>query len=224
VQLDLSADYLCWDGTEAITLSSVTRTGARQVAVPIAKGRNIRSRERSPSGGVYAGYERNWHLPARLLPEDFVPKIGDVITDGDGVRWTALTADFQRLKCRWQLGTVDLVLANDLQDTIYVERATVTYDGAGAPVKTYPTSGAPLYALAARMQPITQEVADERGERYARGRWEAIVGAQVPLIDVAEDRVRWVDRTGKTVLFDLVGVRNGERVDELPVLDLEERR
>lgn len=222
MNLDLSAEYLCWDGTEAVVYEQTTKADARRFTVPIVKGRNIRGRERSPSGGVYAGYERNFHVPQRLLPDSFDGcKPGDVVVDAGETRWTVLTAEWDRLKQRWQLGTVNLVLANDLQDVLVIERASLSYDDAGAAVKRFNVT---LYTLAARVQSLTKEIADERGERYDKGRWEAIVSSQIPLVDIAEDRARWIDPTGAVVYFDLTGVRNSERIDELPVIEMEERR
>ncbi len=226
MHVPLSSDHLCWDNTEPVTYLVSSSAGKRRFEVAIAKGRNVRGREKSPSGGAYAGYERNWHLPQREIPEGEIPKPGDVIVDGDGNHWTALTAEWDRAKQRWQMGCVNLVLALDLRETIAIERAAVSYDTSGAVTKTFPPAGGEvLYTLAARVQWITDDSSDERGARYAKGHYDVIVGSQVPKLDLAEDRVNWTEPgTGATIYLDVIAVRNPERIDELPVLTCERRR
>lgn len=221
LQLGYTGDDSCWDNCEPVTLEITRHPANRADTIPRAKRRNVRGREKSPSGGVYAGYEVRWHLPARLLAPEVRPKPGDVIIDQDGVRWTVLTVDRNRLGQTWALGCVDLVLANDLRDTIDVEEPTIEYDRAGAAVKRFPSSdpkgGRILYAsVPARVQQVGQEQEDQRGIRAFLGKYDVIVGKQLAV--TFEGRVKW-----GSVYLDIKGVRNPERIDELQVLECEAR-
>jgi hypothetical protein len=224
MQVDMTLEYRCWDNTESITIEQVTRGGMRKIAVDVAKGRNIRGREKSPSGGVYVGYERNWHIPRVLLPEGAELKAADIVVDEGGKRDTVLTANYNRHKQRWELGCVDLVLALDLRDQVVIQRAAIGYDPAGVPVKTFPPGGGSvLFTRPARVQPMTQEIAEERGVRFAKDQYDIVVGGQIEGVDSSQDRVVWRDRQGQTWTLDIVSVHNAERIDELPVIVAERR-
>ena len=58
------------------------------------------------------------------------------------------------------------------------------------------------------------DTADERGIRGSRIRYDVIVDRQIRVDE--EDRVYWAGR-----YLEIRGLRNGERVDELPVLECE---
>ncbi len=224
MRVDTRMDYLAWDNVEPITIEQTLRGGMRTLAVETAKGRNIRSREKSPSGGVYVGYERNWHVPAVLLPPETILKPADIIVDSQGKRETVLTADYDRLKQRWQLGVVDLMLAMDLRDQVVIQRPAISYNTSGAAVKVFPPGGGTvLFTRPARVQPMTQDIADERGVRYARDQYDVIVGGTITGTDSSQDRVVWTDRQGKTWNLDIVSIHNSERIDELPYLVCERR-
>lgn len=223
MRTDLSADHLCWDGTEGVTLEVTKRTAPDLVPVAVAKRRAVRASQRSPSGGVYAGYELRWLLPARETA-GVTPKPGDVIEDDQAERWTVLTVEANRLRQTFACGCVNLVLALDLRDTVVIERASIAPDAAGVPVKSFPPAGGrDLYVVAARVQEVTREVAEERGVRYAKERYEVTVDRQLRDLDAGEDRLRWVDPAGVTRYLDIVDYRNPERIDELPVLTAEDR-
>lgn len=230
MQLDLSADHLCWDQVESVGYESARRGDAVRDVVPIAKRRAIRGRQKSPSNGVYVGYEVSWVLPARELPQGLVPKPGDAVVDGDGRRWTVLTTDERCLRQRWALGCVDLELALDLQDAIDIERATVVTDSSGAGIKRFPSGpnnqlgGRVLYAsLPARVQLVSEEVQEVRDVRAFLKKYEVHVASPVPFL-CSEDRIRWTDRyAGQTRYLDVVGVRKPEQLDELWAIDAELR-
>lgn len=209
-------EYLSWDRTEAVQVEQATAGGRRRYAVEIAKGREIRSREKSPSGGVYLGAERRWHIPRVLLPEGFAIRPKDVIVDANGARDTVQTASLMNLKSRWECSCLNLILAYDLRETVVIQRATLSFNAAGVAVKTFDQV---LYTLLARAQPITADIAEERGIRYSEGQYSVIVSDQVDGIDVSQDRVAWTDLAGTVQYLDIVSLRNPDRIDELPVLE-----
>lgn len=217
--MDLSSDYLCWDQVEAISLEIPTRAAPRTLDVSVAKRRAIRSREKSPSGGVYQGFETRWLIPARMLPTGEKIEPAQVILDQEGTRWTVLTVDRNKHGHTWAAGCVNLALALQLRDTVTIERATISADAAGAAIKTFDRI---LYTVQARVQQITEQIALERGVRYAKGRYDVIVDRQLFGLDIAEDRVKWFE--GDLVRYlDITGYRAPERIDELPVIEAERR-
>lgn len=218
--MDARGDHTAWDNTEAVTLEQSTRGGGRSAPVAWAKRRAVRVREQSPSGGTYQGHEVRWHVPTCLLPPGFLLSPGDAVLDGQGTRWTVLTRELNRLGETLALGCVDLVLALDLRDLITIERAEISYDSAGAPVKEFRQV---LYTLPAKVQLVTEEIADQRGMRASLRRYEVTLGAQVPLLDVSEDRMVWTDPAGERAVLDMLELRQPERIDELPVVVAERR-
>jgi hypothetical protein len=223
--VDFSRDHLCWDNVEASppTLEVTTRAAPIVVPLPVAKRRAIRGREKSPSGGVYSGYELRWLLPRVTLPADVEPKPADVVVDSTLNRWTVLTVERNKANQTIVLGCVNLVLAYQLRDTITVERATIQSNTAGASVKLFPPPGGRvLYTLAARVQPLSSGAKEERGLRYDGQMYEVTIDRQVQ-IDTAEDRVNFNDN-GITRYLDVVKYEQPSRIDELPTLTCEERR
>lgn len=230
---DHAPDYLVWDNTQAVLLerSSQTRGKPVRVGVGTAKRRNIRTAQRSPSGGVYLGAEATWHLPRVELPDGVIPLPRDVIIEdvrNDGVgavagaqaetRWTILSVARNRQGETYACGCVDLVVAHGLADRITIEKPTYHHTPSGAQEKVW---DGPATTLRARVQEVARDIAEERGARYGRLRYDVIVERQSD-VDVAEDRVRWTD-SGKVRYLDILRLRNPERIDELPVLECELR-
>ena len=220
-----ASDWRTWDQVESVGIEHA-RTGQLTTdAVPVAKRRNLTVKELAASGGVYTGLDRVWLVPQAMLPQGFGFKPADVVVDRAGVRWTVLQTDWGKYGQTWKLTCRDLVLAYDLRDTIDVERATIRYDQAGAPVKDFPPAGGQsLYAqVPARVQLTGEEVTDQRGLRGPLRKYDVIVGRQVPLLST-EDRVKWTDPSTKQVVYlDVLGLRQPERIEQLPVIEAEGR-
>lgn len=251
--IDMAADYLTWDNTTAVRYElaravpatadvpavfdgqtvapSVRANRGKPFVIPVAKNRNLTQRELAASGGVYTGLDQVYLLPDALFPPGIICKPGDAIIElaepvsnvMPKTRWTVL--EFGWTKNRWtrRLTCRDLVLAFDLRDNITIERPVIHYNAAGAPIKRFPSDAQPggiaLYqSLPARIQLVTKEMADERGIRGLAGKYEVIVGQEVDV--TSEDRI--ILPSGDPYL-DIVGYRNAQRIDELPVI-LAERR
>lgn len=209
-------DYHAWDNVQEVRFEHARRAGAASPAVlPVAKGRAVTKREKSPSGGVYLGFERNWLVPRAVLPANLEPAPGDVVVDGDGTRWTVLTCDQWAFNTVLRLGCVNLTLAHDLRDAVDVERAALSQDAAGAYVKTFPPAGGTVAygSLPCRVQLVQEEIDDQRGIRGFLRRYDVTVDRQVTVTN--EDRLKLADGT----YLDVVGYRNATRIDELPVIE-----
>lgn len=219
--LNVSLEHMAWDKPEPVYLE--TDRGASQEQrgrlssldfIPIAKRRDISTGEQASSGGVYTSAHTRWHLPAVLLTPGVQPKSGDVIIDASQTRWTVETANLQRLGQRWELVCINLIIAHGLRDTIDVQRAAISHDAAGAPVKTFPPAGGVVAYrnLPCRVQLLSEEIAEERGIRGAKRKYAITVDRQI-IIDT-EDRIVW-----KGQVLDIVGYRNPELINDLPVID-----
>lgn len=222
--MDLSSafvsDWQVWDNTEAVSLSVARAAGPYADAVPVAKRRALTTRELAASGGVYTGQDRVWLLPVALLTPGLQLKPADAVVDASGTRWTVLEAALNKFGATWRLTCRDLVLAFDLRVIITIERAALSYDAAGAAVKTFPPAGGLVLIdqLPARVQPLREEVADQRGLRGPLLRYDVIVGRPVDGVST-EDRVKLPDGS----YLDILGYRNPDRIDELPVLECQRK-
>ena len=206
--LDFSQDYLVWDNIQTVDHTSV-RTSGDVVTCILGHRHNIDRRELAASNGVYTPDDLIWRLPKPTCP--IRPKPRDLITDAEGRTVTMLQVSYIVDQQRYRCVCRDLILANDLYDTIDVETPTITYTTAGAKVKTWEA----LYSdIPARLQPITADLVDERGMRGLRVTHELIVGQA--LVVTNEDRV-----VLDGVYYEIRGYHNPERIDELPVLDVE---
>ncbi len=256
--LEFGLDYTQWDQTEGVEVTLTQRSAlppagdpllahgppptspaqiggpppaGQSFAVSVAKRTAVRTREKSPSGGVYTSGELNWRIPAALVPPGVRIEPGDVVTPADanrpdrGTRYTVLTADLRRQGSTWLLGVVDLILAERLRDRIWVEQPQVSFDGAGAQVRLYPTGDPPnggqvLYAaIPARVQPLTQEIADQRGIRGGKGKFLVVVDRQLQIQDVSLCRLRLSDGS----YLDVVDYHDAGRIEALPALTAERR-
>jgi hypothetical protein len=227
------SDPSVWDNYETISLTSTRTTAASGGSLIdadiLAKGRAPTFKEQAKSGGVYTSQDKVWLVP--VLNTTFTAlKPADTVTDADGNVWTVLEAALNTWKSFWRLMTRNLVLAFDLKDQISIQRATITYDAAGAPVRAWPDNNVagvsvagstPYGQVAARVQLLRQEEAEERGLRGKKSFYDVIIGQQVVLALAGQDRVKWltVPASAPTAYLDIDKLRDPLRIDELPVLE-----
>lgn len=222
--LDLSEDYRVWDNVEAVTVESARRGDPFALApvsanlpehVAVAKRRAVTRREQAASGGAYTADDLVWLLPQAVLRPGLTFEPADVVVSREGSRWTVLEAGLNKWRQTWRLVCRDLALAFDLDDEIDVQRAAISYDAAGAAVKTFPPDGGQtLYGrLRCRVQRRSEETVEERGIRGEQTTFDVIVARQVDL-NPAEDRLLWREQ-----YLDVVRVRNPELITELPVIE-----
>jgi hypothetical protein len=229
------SDWRVWDSLDPALYFSARRQTVSPAALsqpsPFAqlqvtiKPRNPATREQGPSHAVYTGGRRRWCLPVQNLPKGFYCKPGDIIQSlvEDGSRWVVQTADLRTRATWWLLDTLNLVIVANLSETVQIERAVLSYDSAGYPVKTFPPNGGKIIYqdLPASVQPITEITAEQRGVRAFQGDYVVTVGRQV---DVQfDDRVVWVDFDGNVQNFDVIGTHNPLRIDQFQQLDCQRR-
>lgn len=218
-------DYQIFDDLISIKYTSTRKTGSMidMIASAVLR-RSVSTKEVLASQGVYESSDVNFLIPAKLLKIG-PPKPADVITDSDG-DWTVLTVS-SILDSDWRLATRNLAIHNDLQDKIDIQRPSLFYDLAGAPVKSWPTDssnpgGIILYpSLACRVQPLEATISEERGIRGLIRKFQIIVSKPVPDI-TNEDRVWWRDvKTGQFAAMEIRGYHDFEHIGDLPSIDAE---
>lgn len=241
MQFDASLDYLVFDGKEPVTLLIANRSqlpaddtslplgllpyagadefqGLQAESVDDALGRAPTSKEKNASGGAYTDSHRFWWLPKVNVAPGIIPKAGDIVQDARGQQWTSLEVADNVIKAMWRMVTCNLSMAFQLQDLINIERPAISYDASGAAVKAFPTGTNPpggkvvYLKLPARVQPISEEIVDERGIRAFKGTHQITVSKQVLL--TCEDRVAFGGR-----YYEIVGYSGAKRLDELPVVE-----
>lgn len=210
VTLDTRGDELVWDNTSTVSYASVAKTGDT-LYCPVGLHRHAISRkELATSNGVYVPEDTVWRMPRSALP--VAPKVRDRLTDAEGVVWTVLEVSRIAATQRFRLVCRDLILVENLRDEIIIQTPSYTFDTVGIRIKTFSVKYADI---AARVQPISSEIVDERGIRGLKVTHECIVDRT--LEDVTnEDRVSF---GGK--FYEIRGWSFPERIDELMRLELE---
>lgn len=231
LEVDFSLGLRGMANTEAVTFTSRRRQGDVVDRIDGVMRRQLNGREGAPSGGTYTFADVGFLIPREriqaLLLQDRQPKEGDLVTDDLGTEFTALNVNGLMRGPNgyelWQVNCRDLVLANDLRDVIDLESPKISLDPAGVKVKDW-AGGSVRRNVPARVQPLTQELAEQFGMTGLKGTYAVICGRQIAVS--YEWRIRWRDHstTPSTLRYlDIVDVRNPERIDELPVIGAEQR-
>lgn len=222
--LDVFDDVDIWDNTVFVTLTSTRTRGPVSDTVQGCLARQLTLQEKATSAGAYEGAGLTWLVPRKHVKFQGDLKAGDVIEPQEGLHvgrvFTAQTVDLAAEGAFYRLVSLDLSIVHDLRDEITIERPEISYDVSGVAVLAYPPNGgsSPYSALAAKVQLIDKETVEERLIQGYKGTHTVTISKQIVL--ESYDRVRWVkDRV--TYYLDVKGMRNPERIDELPVLDVE---
>lgn len=214
--LDFSDDYLCFDGLTPITYGVRRRAGSPDVdLVASALRRSLSTNEKAASQGAYTAGLLTWHVPQALLADGVTPKPGDTVTDDGGEVYTVLSEGFNVLQSVWRLSTISLKIAHDLRQLLTVETPTIGRDATGAVTRG---PWATRYVdVPCRIQPLGEELVTERLAHGPVTRFAAYVDRDLDVKNAAGfDRV-----TCAGVVYDVKGYHEAERLDGLPVIDLE---
>lgn len=169
--------------------------------------------ERAPTGGVYTMQSTDWFFAKELI--DVAPKAGDRIqstTAGVTTEDTVLTRQDALNQTVWKLGCLSLEVVYQLSTTVDIETYLLGRDASLGVTRT-PTPLA--LGVKARVQPISEQAARERGLEYSETQVEITLATLPPKFDVLEGRV--TDRTTGKV-YAIVSTRSPELIGELPVI------
>jgi Phage head-tail joining protein len=205
------------DGTEAVTLLRRGRTpGDAGTVIAHALRRSITAgeaavvntgdvRKQVPSGGQQLADDLVWHLPVSELPD--APRLGDVILDGDGRRWTILTIKLATLGVRWRCETRSVGIVAGLDDAISVQKNA---GDVSAPIwQTWKTG------IRARIQPLSTVIDYSAETPSTTKRYRIFVEENIDLDHTC--RIRAADGTFYTILSST----GAAQIGELQVIDVE---
>ncbi|MDZ4659299.1 MAG: hypothetical protein SH868_17130 [Bythopirellula sp.] len=183
------------DGLEEVTLRR--RDGMTSIAVIAARRQGVQQREAEPSGGAVTEANAEWHL---ALAENLAPRVGDVVVDAQGGRWTILVAEELPQLGRWKCVTRELRIAYGCGERIDIERP-IWSTGETPEIVGYVYVAT---ALPVRIQPVTVS-------SYDQATFRIILGESLAL----EPGDRFV--AGDGTIYTLQSYEQAERIDVLPV-------
>ena len=105
MSLDVSADYLLWDNTEAVTVNLVRNSGTTSVTVSAALAQEVTKRTATYGDVVLTGSELVWHVPHALLApngESRRIEVNDTIVTASGEVWVVLQSRWAAWRTRWE--------------------------------------------------------------------------------------------------------------------------
>ncbi len=149
------------DGLESVTLLRRETPGGPGEAVPHALRRAIEAaevvgenRRTIESDGRYTAADASWSLPAAEVAA--APRLGDVLLDAAGRRWTILETRLVALAARWRCRTRELSIAFGLEDAIDVLAAEYFQSESGAVETAWNVLRT---GLRGRIQPLETQIA-----------------------------------------------------------------
>ncbi len=206
----MQAKYTLMPNTQSVTFSQQTAVGVySDTAIGTAWYRDLNDKEKATSRGVYVEHERNWFIPKLLYPTQPMP--GDVVTDGDGNEYTALSMGEVGGLGTWKVRSVNLVIAANLRQLVSIYKPTNTQDTSGNRVPTY---AAQYTALAGRIQPLGGDRTDVQGKLGILPSFACYLATQVVVTTEYQVRCDGVN-------YQVRAFSNPERIDELMQLTLE---
>lgn len=193
------------DALQAVTLR---RRGSDQATtIPHAlRGAATRGEVEASDGQVHAA-DVVWHWPVAELAE--APRLGDLVVDAAGTRWTVLEVGQATVGTRWRCHTRNLLVSAGLDALVTIERAELVKGEAGA---LEPRWAAEWAGVRARIQPQQAQTRVDHAELRTERHYRITVAEELPVDST--HRVAAAD--GST--FRIVGWERSQRIDQLPVL------
>lgn len=206
--LDVSTDHDLFDGQRRVIWRQAGR--GNEVVVESAVRREIGRAIAGTTDGTYRHGDVIWSIPRASLT--IQPGAGDTLYDPlDGRTWTVQRVAEATLATRWRCDCRDLILAENLRETVTIERAEQVRDTDGSTRKVWVV----LDVMPARIQPGTQYVADEHGAYAMQASQDVYLMRPV----VMHRFMRVISAAGE--IYNVTGARNQGRIDELMILETE---
>ena len=191
-------------GTAGTVISHALRRAMSAAEAAMVTRGDVRKKN-VPSSGQHTAAAVVWHLPVAELTA--APRLGDVILDGQGQRWTILIVKHTTLGARWRCETRDVAVAFGLDDTISVLKPLS--GTSGPPWRTWRTG------VRARIQPIETKIATSGETTTTTNRYRIFVEEN---LDVDHTYcIRGADGTH----YSITGAIGAERIGELQVIEVQ---
>lgn len=206
---DPSADFAqVTDGTEPVTLLRRGQTPGTAVAHALRRAVSIA--EAAESDGRCTASDVAWHLPCGEVAP--APRLGDVIIDTSGHRWTILEVRLTTFASRWRCPARNLVVVYGLGDTIAVLEAVYAKGEGGAAEATWRTWRT---GIRARIQPMAAGFDAQQGARPPAARCQIFVADQLEL--GPQHRIEGPDGT----VYRIVAVSGAQQLGQLQTIEAE---
>ena len=208
IQFDAGNDLV--DVVDGLAQVTVTRPGSSDsTQVAHALRRKVKAREIRKLDGHYRASDVTWHLPTSEMMSR--PRLGDVIIDADGQRWTVLDAREATVDSRWRCVCRNLAVVHGLDQYVDIETVTYSKSDGGADV---PTWRAWKTGLKATIQPVESRTGQQHDRQATAARFRVLVAE-----DLAVDHTHRVKGPDGTV-YRITGSRLADRVDRLMEIDV----
>jgi len=205
------------DGLEPITLLRRETPGVPDESIPHALRRAVDTaevvgdnRKTIESDGRYTAADAAWSLPATEVSQP--PRLGDVLRDAAGRRWTILEVRLVALGARWRCRTRELSIANGLEDTIDVLKAVYSKSESGAVETTWTVLHE---GVRGRIQPLETRIAAENSAETSVHRCRIILEESFDL-----DHTNRLRGPGGA-LYRIVSVAGFPKLGELQTVEAE---
>jgi hypothetical protein len=166
-----------------------------------------------PSDGQHTAATVVWHLPVAELP--VAPRLGDVILDSDGQRWTIVEIKCATLGVRWRCDTKNVAVAFGLDDTISVLKAVGTAGSSGSSESTWRTWQT---GVRARIQPIAATITSSAETAATTMSYRIFVAENLDVDHTC--CIRGPDGT----IYTITRTIGAERIGELQVIEVQRTR
>jgi len=192
------------EGLESVELRR--RGGSDKVAISFARQLDSVSTEANASDGLAQQADAVWHL--QMPSGESAPRVGDVVVDGMGGRWTVLETQELSLLGRWRCTTRELSVAYGCLDRVDIERAVWGDLGSGPVIVDWSYA---FTALPVKIQPDEIVVDDTASPSVTKSFFQIILSESILL----QPDDRFVAEDGTVYL--LQSYEGAERIDRLPV-------
>ena len=196
------------DGLEQVTLTRPGSSTSTQVAHALRRA--VKVRELKDWDDQYRASDVTWHLPVSEVASR--PRLGDVIIDTDGQRWTVRDVRNATAGVRWRCLCRNLAVVHGLDQYVDIEKATYTKSGGGADVPSWRVWKT---GLRAKIQPVETRTRQQHDRQVTIARLKIFLAD-----DLTVDHTHRVKGPDGTV-YRITGSQKADRVDRLMEIEVE---
>lgn len=197
------------DGVEPVRLLRRGQSPGSPGTLVAAHRGNVTAREAAASGGRLTGSDVVWRVPGAVDPP---PRIGDLVVDAAGQRWTILAIRQLPLGAGWRLSARNLALVAGLDSTIAILRPEYTKSSGGAAEAVWRTWRT---GVRARVQPDAATTVTEANVQRSVARAVVLIVDDLP-IDAAH-RIQTADGA----VYRVCTVRPAAQLGEPTTIEVE---
>jgi hypothetical protein len=214
VTFDPSTDFEdVVDGLEAVTL---LRTGSASTAIANALQRAVEDTEIAASEGAVRAGDVRWHFPT--VEAGTTPRMGDVILDSAGDRYTILAVQDATLERRFRCIGRNLRVVYRLDDTVSILQASWTKGRGGAMEPDHWDTW--KAGIRARIQPIESNIGEEYRARRTVRQVEILIEVDIEP-DLPINQQHHVLASDGTI-YKITGFTGAEQIGDVPRILAEE--